>query len=82
MTDKPPEYPADELRNAAGEDRAARARVDALGRELDSSSPARSSIHDHVNELRKHPSLGTLIANWFDDPRTQAFIDELTGTGL
>jgi hypothetical protein len=82
MTDETPEYPADDLRNAAGEDRAARARIDALGRELDASKPGRSTIDEHVKELRKHPSLGTLIAKWFDDPRTQAFIDELTGTGL
>lgn len=82
MTDKGPHYPADELRTAAGDDRTARARIDALGNELGSSKPARSSIDAHVTELRKHPSLATLIANWFDDPRTQAFIDELTGTGL
>jgi hypothetical protein len=82
MTDNGREFPVDELRRAAGEDRTAHARIDALGRELDSDNPVRASIDSHVAELRKHPSLSTLIANWFDDPRTQAFIDELTGTGL
>lgn len=77
-----PKFPLDDLRAAVGGDREAQARLDALNRELSAAKPARSTIASHVGELRKHASIGTLIANWFDDPRTQAFIDELSAGGL
>lgn len=82
MSEERPEFPIDDLRAAVSGDPAARDRIDALDRELNAREPSRTSIDSHVGELRKHPSLGALITAWFEDPRTQAFIDELTGTGL
>jgi hypothetical protein len=77
-----PEFPADELHAAVPGDAEARRRIDALHRELGSQRPSPELIAEHVGELRKQPLLTALISNWFDDPRTQAFIDELTHTGL
>ena len=82
MADREPKFPADELKAAAGQDRDTLSRIDALHRELTSEKPASESLNAHVEELRKHPSLMTLIENWFLDPRTQEFIEELSGTGL
>ena len=82
MADRDPKFPVDELKAAAGQDRDTLSRIDALHRELNSDNPAREAIDEHVEELRKHPSLITLLENWFLHPRTQEFIDELSGTGL
>lgn len=82
MADRDPKFPVDELKAAAGQDREALSRIDALHGELNSDTPAREAIDAHVTELRKHPSLMTLLENWFLDPRTQEFMDELSGTGL
>ena len=82
MPEERPEFPADKLRAAVPHDAQARERIDALHRELGSQRPAAATIKDHVEELRKHAPLTALIANWFEDPRTQAFIDELTAAGL
>ena len=82
MPDNTPEFPADKLRAADPQNAAARERIDALHRELSSEKPAPGAIKEHVAELRKHPPLSALVAAWFDDPRTQAFIDELTAAGL
>jgi hypothetical protein len=76
------EFPYEKLRAAASNDSNAQTRVDALHRELNAERPASSAIREHVAALQKHASLQALIATWFEDPRTQAFIDELTATGL
>lgn len=82
MSDRLPDFPLRELHAAAGEKFDLRNRIEALHRELSAKRPARASINSHVRELRKHPPLAALIANWFDDPRTQAFIDEIIASGL
>lgn len=81
MADRP-KFPADDLRNAVPHDEPARDRIDALDRELNADRPDKSAITSHVGELRKHASLATIIANWFEDPKTQAFINELSAGGL
>jgi len=81
MASERPDLPIDKLRAAAG-DAAARERIDALHRELSSAQPGSAAIKEHVAELRKHGSLADVITSWFEDPRTQAFIDELTAAGL
>ena len=82
MPDERTDFPADKLHAAIPDDSDAQARVDALKRELASDRPAAATIEAHVAELRKHASLRDLVTAWFEDPRTQAFIEELTATGL
>jgi hypothetical protein len=76
------EFPVEKLRAAADRDDEARNRIDALHRELQSDRPSSTAIGEHVKELRKHAGLVTLVENWFDDPRTQSFINELILAGL
>jgi len=82
MPEQRPDFPADRLRAALPDDPEVFERIAALQQELHSEKPATATIHAHVAELRKHASLRTLLATWFEDPRTQAFIDELTAAGL
>jgi hypothetical protein len=77
-----PDFPADALRAALPNDPEVYERIADLRDELESERPASAKIRGHVDELRKHPSLRAIVAGWFDDPRTQAFIDELTAAGL
>lgn len=82
MSEQRPKFPADDLRAAVPGDAAAHRRIDALDREWSAQRPNHAEIQSQVGELRKHASLATIIANWFEDPKTQAFIDELSGGGL
>jgi len=82
MPNERPDFPADKLNAAIPDDPQAQARIEALKRELASDRPTAANIHAHVTELRKHASLRDLVTAWFESPRTQAFIDELTATGL
>ena len=81
MHERPP-FPTDQLRAAVPSDHEARSTIDDLHNELSTERPASSAIKAHVETLRKHAPLTTLVANWFEDPRTQAFIEELTAAGL
>jgi hypothetical protein len=82
MPDNRPDFPADKLHAAIPDDPETRARIDALKRELAADRPTASNIQAHVTELRKHASLRDLVTAWFENPRTQAFIEELTAAGL
>jgi methylthioribose-1-phosphate isomerase len=82
MPDERIDFPADKLNAAIPDDPEARARIEALKRELASDRPTAANIHTHVTELRKHASLRDLVTAWFENPRTQAFIEELTAAGL
>lgn len=82
MPDDRTDFPADKLHAAIPDDPETRKRIDALDRELGSDRPTAASINQHVTELRKHASLRDLVTAWFENPRTQAFIEELTATGL
>jgi hypothetical protein len=82
MPDNPPQLPIDQLRAAVPGNPSAQAAIDELHGELASERPASSKIKAHVESLRKHAPLTVIIANWFEDPRTQTFIQELTAAGL
>lgn len=82
MPNDRPEFPLESLHAAAGENEAARARIDALHRELTCERPKAESINEHVTELRKHAPVAAIVANWFEDPRTQMFINEIVQAGL
>lgn len=81
MNDRP-NLPVDKLRAAVPEDHEAQESIDALHEELSGASPASGRIREHVENLRKHAPLSALVAAWFEDPRTQTFIQELTAAGL
>jgi hypothetical protein len=74
--------PRDEMHAALGETHPERETVDALHAELGAERPDRGAITSHVSRLRSIPEIAAIIANWWDDPRTQQFLVELTGTGL
>ena len=79
MDNRPPDLPLDALRDRApesGDD------IDALHAELGKARPSTATIAGHVESLRRQPRIVTLIENWFDDPRTQTFLSELSATGL
>jgi hypothetical protein len=82
MAGERPEFPLDSLHAAARDNHAARDRIDALHRELNASSPKAETIKEHVAQLRKHAPVAAIIANWFDDPRTQMFINDIVQAGL
>lgn len=79
MDNRPPELPLDELRDRAPESGDA---IDALHAELGKERPSQEAIAEHVESLRRQPRIVTIIENWFDDPRTQTFLSELSATGL
>jgi hypothetical protein len=81
MEDRPPEFPLEQL-HAAAEDEAARSHIDALHAELSKDSPSADTIAMHVEQLRERPKLLALVSNWFDDPRVQTFLADLSSAGL
>jgi len=81
MSDSLPNLPLHELHGAAESD-AARSDIDALHAELAKERPSAEAIASHVERLRTQPRLVALIANWFDDPRTQTFLADLSSAGL
>ena len=81
MDQTPPRLPVDALRGAA-EDDATHADIDALHAELSAERPSADRIAAHVENLRARPKVFAIVANWFDDPRTQTFLADLAGTGL
>jgi hypothetical protein len=81
MNDTPPELPVAALRGAA-EDETAHADIDALHAEVSKDRPSPETIAAHVERFRDRPRLFAIVANWFDDPRTQTFLADLSGTGL
>lgn len=81
MPDHPP-LPHDDLQAALGADHPERATVDRLRAELAAPKPDRAAIETHVGRLRSLPEVGAVIANWWDNPATQRFLNNLSNTGL
>ncbi len=82
MAEQPPRLPTDQLHDALEGDHAAHAEIDALHAELGRDQPSTDEIHARVERLRGLPQVTSILANWWDDPRTQLFIHELTIAGL
>lgn len=72
-----PPLPQADLHAALSGEHHAHATIDALHAEIHSESPDRPTIEKHVETLRGLPELEAIVANWWDDPRTQRFIDVL-----
>lgn len=77
-----PEFPIEQARAALPSDHAGQRQLDALHRELHSQHPRADAIKARVDELLTHSPIASMVANWFDDPRTQEFINELVQAGL
>jgi hypothetical protein len=74
--------PHDELHAALPAAHGAHATIDALRAETESAAPDRRTIEGHVRTLRSLPELEAAVANWWDDPKTQRFIANLSQIGL
>ena len=75
-------FPGDALRAAIPPSHEAHESIDALETELQQQTPRRASLEQHVGVLRSVRELEARIANWWDRPSTQEFIDDLTRIGL
>jgi hypothetical protein len=73
---------SEKLHGALPQGHAAHVTVDDLHAEMSRSSPDRRSIDEHVSRLRALPELEAIVANLWDDPRTQRFISNLNQIGL
>ena len=77
-----PVLPAQKLHAALPAGHRDHATIDALHRELTAASPNPDSIENHVRTLQGLPELEAVVANWWDDPKTQRFIGYLSQIGL
>jgi hypothetical protein len=74
--------PRERLHAALPQEHAAHATIDELHAEVGKGSPSRRAIEKHVGALRALPELEAIVANWWDDPKTQRFIANLGQIGL
>lgn len=72
-----PSLPQDDLHAALPSEHDAHATIDDLHAEINKESPHRPTIEKHVGTLRGLPELEAMVANWWDDPKTQHFVDVL-----
>jgi hypothetical protein len=76
------QLPHENLHAAIPPGHPAHSTIDNLRDELSGSAPDRRSIEKHVHSLRTTPELEAIVANWWDDPRTQRIIASLSQIGL
>ncbi len=69
-----PDLPHADLHAALPDDHHAHGTIDELRGEIDKGAPHRPTIEKHVSTLRAIPQLEAIVANWWDDPKTQRFI--------
>jgi hypothetical protein len=77
-----PHPPYDELRSALGDHTEGNAALDDLHAALDEPRPQREQVSASVTRLRSIPVLEARIANWWDSPRTQNWLQILSDAGL
>ena len=75
-------FPEAEVRAKLPGSHQAHAAVDALQAEVARPNPDRGEIERHVGHLRSFPELEAIVANWWDDPKTQRFVGNLGQIGL
>jgi hypothetical protein len=66
--------PADELHAALPPGHEAHATIDKLHAAIHANPLDHDAIHEHAGTLRAIPELEAIVANWWDDPKTQRFI--------
>jgi hypothetical protein len=74
--------PLQELHAALPVKHPAHTTIDDLHAELQAPKPDTRAIQMHVGRLRALPELEAVVANWWDDPKTQRFIVYLGQIGL
>jgi hypothetical protein len=77
-----PMVPHAKLHASLTKGHSAHSTIDKLHAEMQVSSPSRRAIERHVSDLRALPELEATIANWWEDPKTQRFIANLSQIGL
>ena len=75
-------FPGDALRAAVPPTHEAQQSIDGLETELQRPTPRRAALEEHAGALRSVRELEAIIANWWDSPSTQAFIDDVGRIGL
>jgi hypothetical protein len=74
--------PREDLHAALPAGHVAHASIDELHSAMEGRAPDRSSIERRIGHLRSFPELEAIVANWWDDPKTQRFIANLSQIGL
>lgn len=77
-----PAPPTSDLRDALNDHPEALQSAQALHDEWHGDKPDPDSLHRHVGFLSSIPAAEAIVANWWDDPRTQQFVKSLTDAGL
>jgi hypothetical protein len=74
--------PLEQLHAALPGHHQAHARIDQLHAEMGKDSPSRQAIEQHVHHLRLLPELEAIVVNWWNDPKTQRFFENLGQIGV
>jgi hypothetical protein len=77
-----PDLPHEDLHAALPQAHAAHAAIDELHAEISKPTPNPQSIERHVRHLGGLPELEAIVANWWNDPRTQRFFSDLGQIGV
>jgi len=76
------DLPREDLHAALPAGHDAHATIDALHTEMQGDKPNKATVEQHVGTLRLLPELEAIVVNWWDNPSTQRFFDNLARTGL
>jgi hypothetical protein len=60
----------------------AHAVIDELHAEIQRPTPSHDAIKRHTTHLRALPELEAIIVTWWDNPKTQRFVDTLAQIGV
>ena len=82
LMDARAELPREKLHAALPQGHGAHVTIDELHAEIAGASPDRHAIERHVGVLRAFPELEAIVANWWDDPKTQRFVANVGQIGL
>jgi|HubBroStandDraft_4_1064222.scaffolds.fasta_scaffold00004_66 hypothetical protein len=74
--------PHEDLHAALPEGHDAHATIDKLHAEVSGASPNPRAIEEHAGALRAFPELEAIVAGWWENPRTQQFIQTLGQIGV
>jgi hypothetical protein len=74
--------PREKLHAALPREHRAHGTIDALHEEIEGTAPSRQAIERHVHDLRSLPELEAIVAQWWESPRTQRFVEILGQIGV
>ncbi len=74
--------PRDELHAALPQDHAAHAMIEKLHAAVEAPLPNPRAINEHVGALRALPELEAIVANWWENPKTQRYFSILAQIGV